>query len=173
MDAVIGAWARFRVSRSLEPSGREDPLDLDELSEQLREVFVRRTGDDAVERFALPESFRSWIELAGASAWSDPDGWVWLGAARDLARTVDDRCEMLGIEVPARRELWLPIGSWSDAHDWMICVDRSSTRFGAVADWNDTHPWWDAEAEPERIWPDLVAFLARPDLDEEAEDERD
>ncbi|AKF07026.1 hypothetical protein [Sandaracinus amylolyticus] len=171
VDAVIGAWAKFRVSRSLEPSGREDTVDLDELCAQLREVFVRRAGGDAASRFALPESLRSWIELAGATAWSDPDGWVWLGAARDLARMIDERCDMLGIEVPARRELWLVIGSWSDAHDWMICVDRGSSRFGVVADWNDTHPWWDASAEPERTWPDLVAFFARADLDEESEED--
>ena len=86
---------------------------------------------------------------------------------------IDERCEMHGIDVPARRELWLVIGSWSDAHDWMICVDRSSPRFGVVADWNDTHPWSDARAEPERTWPDLVAFFGRTDLDEEEDEDHD
>lgn len=160
---LSSAWGHFRTSHELVPVGQRTPVDLTAVTEQIAAVLRRWFSPEDVDaRFAVPSDAQQWLVEIARQSFRDEASWMWLAAARDVPAATADRWEVLASGPPARRELWIVIGSWSDKHDYMLCCDRTSPRFGAVADWYDTHPWWDEDAEPWELWPDLVTFFERP-----------
>ena len=117
--------------------------------------------------FALSPEACEWFTEMALQKFSDDDSWVWLAAARDVPALTADRLEYGGFDPLPHSELWILLGGWSDKHDYLLCCDRTSARFGMVADWNDIYPWADEKAQPDRVWPDLIAFLERPEETDE------
>lgn len=167
---LSSAWVHFRESRELVPSGPQVPVDLAALTGQIAAVLRRWFSPEEVDaRFAVPPAVQEWLVEIAQQSFSDNRSWIWLAAACDVPVATADRWEGFEPDPPARSELWMVIGSWSDKHDYMLCCDRTSPRFGAVADWNDTHPWWDENAQPHQLWPDLITFFERPEEAEKPE----
>ncbi len=171
---LVAAWEKFRAGRQIAQGDPGLPVDLETLTQQIATMFGRYFDpEDVARRFALPPLLQHWLIHIADHWFANKDIPIWLlPASLVVARTIDN-WEVVGDndESPARPSLWLTIGGWSDRHDFMIECDSTSLSFGSVTDWNDTHPWWNAKAQPDRKWTDLVAFFERPEEAKEAEDE--
>ncbi|MEZ4359781.1 MAG: hypothetical protein R3B48_06340 [Kofleriaceae bacterium] len=100
-------------------------------------------GFDA--RFALPERVADYLAVLGDTSWFghrvmfDLRLWSSYGIAQEVESQrrslFDDEKQV------CEAGLWLPLGAWSDKHEWYLCCDLARSQFGTVWDAHDDHPW--------------------------------
>jgi hypothetical protein len=158
MPDVPPSWDAFRQRHALEPN-HPAAVDLDAFRASLVEVLTRfQPADEVARRFALSPEYQAFVENVLDRNWSDADDWLTVHAAEVVAFVTEDDAVYLGDGDPETAELWVAFGHWSDRHDLFVCCDRTSPRFGYVADFHDGHPWLGTGGE--RVWPSLEAFFA-------------
>ncbi|MEP1080020.1 hypothetical protein NDI52_32150 [Leptolyngbya sp. PL-A3] len=115
----------------------------------VQNVFMGYYGASEVEkRFQIPQDYAMFMQVVGGG-WKSLRSLQWcLFDAKTVARQTIANFQVfvLGAEEGepiCESGFWLSIGEWSDKHEYLLCCDRAHSKFGAVLDGHDSHPWLD------------------------------
>ena len=145
-----------------------DPVEVPDLEADLRAALEEFFDPSFVaERFGLPDVYRRFVGALERPLTAGNRHVIYYAghlarATRiyldDFRWALDDR-RRAGQTLP-NDTLWIPVGYWSDKHDWVLCCDTTHERFGCVLDVWDDHPWLSRHLTTYAEFPTFEAFVA-------------
>jgi uncharacterized protein (TIGR02996 family) len=117
---------------------------------QLASTFSRFVGAGAMNRrFCIPVDYQAFLTTVGGG-WEQNNEWHELYSAIRAARTTSGYGETFADNPGEHLEIWVAIAVTGDKHDFFLCCDSDSPRFGEVAEGEDYHPWMESGSAPLR-----------------------
>jgi uncharacterized protein (TIGR02996 family) len=153
-DRVAHVWEPHSKERTTEPV-REWLA----AKQELVTAFSRFVGPSATEqRFCVPADYLAFVTTVGGG-WHQNDEWYELYSAARAARQTVGLGATFANEPDEHLEIWANVAITGDKHDFFLCCDLLSPRFGEVAEGEDYHPWMNGSAPMYSHADSFFAFL--------------